>query len=100
MRVKVDDLVLPDDDLRASVDEDELDSLAASMVVEGQLQDIGVKATDDNRWLVIFGGRRTRAARLLRWTHLNAQVVRADHGRKQRDHQMIANEHYSDLAHA
>lgn len=71
-------LDLPVRDLRASVDEDELDELAASMRDHGQMQSIGVKATGKGRYEVVFGARRTRAAKLLKWKTIRAELATDD----------------------
>ena len=75
MKIPLSELDLPVRDLRATVDEDALDELAASLRDAGQLQPIGVRITDADRYEVVFGSRRTRAARLLGWTEINAELV-------------------------
>lgn len=66
---------LPDRDLRAAVDEDALDELAASMREVGQLQPIGVKEKTGDRFEVVYGARRTRAAQLIGWQEIEAVLV-------------------------
>lgn len=78
MQIPLDKLNLPTHDLRAAVDEDELDSLANSMQVRGQLQSIGVREIDGDRFEVVYGARRTRAARLLKWETIRAEIVTAN----------------------
>jgi ParB/RepB/Spo0J family partition protein len=75
MKIELALLDLPEHDLRANVDEDALDELAASLRDHGQLQPIGVKRKADNRFEVVFGARRTRAANLLGWIHIEANEV-------------------------
>lgn len=75
MKISLDLIDLPEIDLRASVDEDALDELAASLRDHGQLQPIGVIETNGNRYEVVFGARRTRAARLNEWTEIEANVL-------------------------
>lgn len=75
MNINLDLIDLPERDLRASVDEDALDELAASLRDNGQLQAIGVKAKDDGRFEVVFGARRTRAARLNKWQTIRAEIL-------------------------
>lgn len=80
MKISLDLIDLPELDLRASVDEDALDELADSLRDHGQLQPIGVTAKDDSRYEVVFGARRTRAARMLNWSTIEANVREASTG--------------------
>lgn len=75
MKISLDLIDLPERDLRAHVNEDALDELAASLRDHGQLQPIGVKKKADDRYEVVFGARRTRAAQLLKWTEIRADEV-------------------------
>ena len=75
MNISLDRIELPGRDLRAHVDEDALDELAASLRDHGQLQPIGVRAIDGERFEVVFGARRTRAARLLKLTEIRADII-------------------------
>lgn len=75
MNIALELIDLPERDLRAHVDEDALDELAASLRDQGQLQAIGVKAKDDGRYEVVFGARRTRAARILHWQEIRADII-------------------------
>jgi ParB/RepB/Spo0J family partition protein len=74
MKIKLSELDLPVHDLRASVDEDALDELAASFRDHGQQTPISVFKKRDGRYEVIFGSRRTRAARLNKWDEIEAIV--------------------------
>lgn len=75
MQIPLSQLDLPARDLRASVDEDALDELVASLRDHGQLQSIGVIQKEDQRYEVVFGARRTRAARLLQWENIRGDLV-------------------------
>lgn len=75
MKIELHLVDLPERDLRAHVDEEALDELAASLRDHGQLQPIGVKITDNDRYEVVFGARRTRAATLLGWYEIDAVLV-------------------------
>lgn len=113
MRIPLAQIYLPQQDLRAAVDEDALDELAASLRDHGQLQAIGVRPwqfettnrdideMDDAAWLdyianggrfeVVFGARRTRAAMLNEWTHIEGNVVAGDAGIKTEAKKLIEN---------
>lgn len=78
MQIPLDKLQLPTHDLRATIDEDELDNLAASLASRGQLQSIGVRELSDGNYEVVYGARRTRAARLLKWDSIRAELVTAN----------------------
>jgi len=79
MKISLSKIDLPERDLRASVDEDALDELAASLRDHGQLQPIGVRPKADERFEVVFGSRRTRAAVLNAWETIEASIVE-EHG--------------------
>lgn len=76
MQIPLDSLHLPEKDLRATIDEDSLQELADSMRDVGQLQPIGVIGRDDGTFEVVFGARRTRAARILGWSHIEGSLVK------------------------
>ena len=75
MQIPLNLLDLPEKDLRAAIDEDALDELAASLRDHGQLQPIGVKDKPDGRFEVVFGSRRTRAAKLNAWSAIEGNLV-------------------------
>lgn len=75
MKIHVHLIDLPTVDLRAAINDDALDELAASMRDHGQLQPIGVRHADNNRFEVVFGARRTRAAQILLWQEIEAVIV-------------------------
>jgi ParB family chromosome partitioning protein len=75
MKIKLSQIDLPEYDLRAQVDDEELDELASSLRDHGQLQSIGVKEMPNDRYEVVFGARRTRAAKILQWDEINAELV-------------------------
>src|SRR5690348_11560903 len=56
----------------------ETEDLAATMEKDGQLQAIEVEETDVNgQFLLVIGSRRLRAAKLLQWTDIRANVNKA-----------------------
>jgi ParB/RepB/Spo0J family partition protein len=97
MKINLNRIDLPTHDLRASIDEDALDELAASLRDHGQLQPIGVRPVTKfpdtpseilnnladlecfidtgGRFEVVFGARRTRAAQLLEWETIDASIL-------------------------
>lgn len=75
MKLELAKIQLPQKDLRASIDEESLDELSASLRDVGQLQPIGVLPLDNGTFEVVFGARRTRAARLLGWTEIDGVIV-------------------------
>lgn len=78
MKIKLSDLDLPEKDLRATIDREALEELADSMREHGQLQPIGVRRKSDGRYEVVFGARRTRAARLNEWSEIDAALTELD----------------------
>lgn len=79
MKIKLSQIDLPQKDLRASVDDERLEELAASLRDVGQLQPIGVLPIDGDRFEVVYGARRTRAARINGWLEINADIVEENH---------------------
>jgi ParB/RepB/Spo0J family partition protein len=97
MQINLLQIALPEIDLRADVDEETLDELADSLRDIGQLQAIGIKPIwkfgsgrdcDPEEWgsldeyhqagglfEVVFGARRTRAAKMLKWSTIRAEYV-------------------------
>lgn len=63
--------------IRTELDDESLQELMASMREFGLLQAIVVRKVAD-RFEIIAGHRRARAARLLDWTHIDASVIEAD----------------------
>ena len=61
------------DQPRRHFDPVSLDALARSMAVVGQLQPIGV-CEAGAQWVIVYGERRWRAAKLLGWSSLRAKV--------------------------
>ncbi|WP_169836736.1 ParB/RepB/Spo0J family partition protein [Thiomonas intermedia] len=61
------------DQPRRHFDPVSLDALARSMAVVGQLQPIGVREAGA-QWVIVYGERRWRAAKLLGWSSLLARV--------------------------
>lgn len=75
MKILLSEIDLPEKDLRASIDEDALDELAASMRDRGQKQAICVRSKLDGRYEVVFGSRRFRAATINGWLEINAEIA-------------------------
>lgn len=97
MKIPLDLLDLPFLDLRASIDEEALEELAASMRDNGQLQPIGAKKKPDGRFEVVYGARRTRAARLNNWTEIEAHEVSDDEPGNAAAKKLIENVQRQDL---
>lgn len=62
--------------MRTEIDDAELQELMASMSELGLLEPIVVRPVGD-RYEIIAGHRRSRAARLLSWTHIEAKIMEA-----------------------
>lgn len=97
MKIPLSQITLPDEDLRASVDEESLDELADSLRDSGQLQPIGVKQLSKTQYEVVFGARRTRAALLLGWTEIRAEICEADSRTNPEAQKLIENVQREDL---
>lgn len=63
--------------MRAELDDEEMVELMASMKEFGLLEPIVVRKIED-RFEIIAGDRRTRAARLLGWPHIEAKIMVAN----------------------
>lgn len=76
-----------------------IQQLAESLKAQGQLQPIRVQFnTETKRWRVLFGARRTMAAMLAGWTHIQAVVVPGDLSEASiLTDQLIENLHRDDL---
>lgn len=78
-KVAVDALDDPINASRDSIDPEKLGELADDMAANGLLQPIGVRRLHGcDRFEVIWGHRRTAAARLLQWLMIDAKVYGAD----------------------
>lgn len=75
MNIHLTQIRLPEKDLRASINAEALDELADSLRDRGQLQAIGVRAVDLDLYEVVFGARRFRAATMLNWETIRAEVI-------------------------
>lgn len=64
----------PIDQLRASLDPEKLQELACSIRDNGLLQPPGLRVQGD-RYVVVYGHRRTEACRLLGWREMPALIV-------------------------
>lgn len=63
---------------RSSFDQELLEELALSIKTYGVIQPITVRVTDSNRYQIISGERRFRAAEIAGLTHVPAYIRRAD----------------------
>jgi len=88
---------LPTNDLRARIDEDALDELADSLRDHGLLQPIGLKPTGNDRYEVVYGARRTRAAQQLGWTSIEAHIQERNSEQKDAAAKLIENVQRQDL---
>lgn len=97
MKIPLEFIELPEIDLRANIDDEQLDELADSLRDRGQLQSIGIRPLqptlyagktpidprenlegflrDGGKFEVVFGARRLRAANLIGWTHIRAEIA-------------------------
>ncbi|MDO4547470.1 MAG: ParB/RepB/Spo0J family partition protein [Clostridia bacterium] len=75
-RVPVTDVKLPDDRELRSVDSDDIETLADSLVTNGQLQPLLVRKTGEE-YELIAGYRRLLAAQKLNMTHMDVIVIDA-----------------------
>jgi len=97
MKIPLEKLRLPERDLRASIDQESLWELADSMKERGQLQPIGVRKLDEEFYEVVFGARRTRAARLLEWTEIEASLTQLNSEADTAANKLIENVQRQDL---
>lgn len=97
MKISLAKIDLPTKDLRATIDEDALDELADSMRDRGQLQPIGIRATAGDRFEVVFGARRYRAAKLNGWTEIEANITEAHDDENTAADKLIENVQRQDL---
>lgn len=63
--------------MRSNVDADDIEELMFSMRTQGLIEPIVVRPKSD-RYEIIVGHRRTRAAQLLHWPVIEAKIVEAD----------------------
>jgi len=100
MRIELRHIDLPVKDLRATIDEESLDELADSLRDRGQKQAICVRPIrpsnnghaihvdprqdfdgfieSGGRFEVVYGARRYRAANLIGWSEINAEIAESD----------------------
>ncbi len=69
---------------RKHFEEDELKGLATSMNEDGQIAPIGVSVQDNGAYLIEWGERRFRAAQLLGWERIRAEVIALSKAAKNR----------------
>lgn len=74
MKISVDDIEIGRFDVREDVPEDHIEELAKSMKNDGQLNAIVVVPGDDDKYEVVSGHSRLRAARKLGWGKIETQV--------------------------
>lgn len=91
MKIPLSQIDLPTKDLRAAVSDESLDELASSLRDHGQLQPIGVRQSDTGRFEVVFGARRTRAARILGWAEIEGNIVAENHATSHSAKKLIEN---------
>lgn len=75
MKIRLADVHLPERDLRAAIDQDSLEELADSLRDHGQLQPIGVVEHNTGSYEVVYGARRTRAAKMIGWDTIEAHII-------------------------
>lgn len=74
LEIKLSDIHQGEQLVREQPDDDSIGELAESMAHSGLLQAIGVEAMEDGRYQLLWGDRRTRAARRLGWVKISAIV--------------------------
>lgn len=97
MQIPLANLRLPEKDLRASIDQESLWELADSMKIRGQLQPIGVRSIGDDLFEVVFGARRTRAAKLLEWEFIEGALTQLSSEADTAANKLIENVQRQDL---
>jgi ParB family chromosome partitioning protein len=75
MKLRLDQLEEDPGQPRQAFDPAELDQLAASIRMVGVLQPIAVRPLEGDRYRLVYGARRLRAARLAERSHIPAYVV-------------------------
>jgi ParB/RepB/Spo0J family partition protein len=81
---------------RLTYDQEAMAELAASMAAAGQNEPVKLRTKSDGRYELIGGHRRTRAARMLGWTRIDAYIKNLDDAEAQRT-TMLDNEARLDL---
>jgi ParB family chromosome partitioning protein len=97
MKIAIAKITLPQRDLRDNIDQEALHELADSLREQGQLQAISVRATEGDRYEIVFGARRYRAAKLLGWTDINAELADNTDEHRTAAHKLIENVQRQDL---
>jgi ParB family chromosome partitioning protein len=119
MKIPLEYIDLPAIDLRATIDDEALDELADSLRDRGQLQSIGIRPVhpelyagktkidprenlegflrDGGRFEVVYGARRFRAATLLSWSHIRAEIAEKDSDADTAADKLIENVQRQDL---
>jgi ParB family transcriptional regulator, chromosome partitioning protein len=75
MKLRLDQVEEDPDQPRQSFDPEELEKLAASIRMVGVLQPIAVRPLEGDRYRLVYGARRLRAAGLAERSHIPAYVV-------------------------
>ncbi|HGO6129315.1 TPA: ParB/RepB/Spo0J family partition protein [Burkholderia cepacia] len=108
MKIRVDETIPNPYNPRVFYDEATIDDLASSFESQGQLEAIKVTRLDEHpgKWVIIDGGRRTRAAKLRNDEFIDAEIIeealeaktlylRAYHANKDRDEQTDFDDAYA-----
>jgi ParB family chromosome partitioning protein len=74
MKIAVENVTLPDFQIRNDLDEDHVQEIAESFESDGQWNPIIVRPTSDEEYEVISGAHRLSAARELGWSEIEAVV--------------------------
>lgn len=74
MKVSVDQVCLPEFQIRNEIDEDHVAEIAKSFERDGQWNPIIVRPKEDDTYEVISGAHRLSAARQLDWSEIEAEV--------------------------
>jgi ParB family transcriptional regulator, chromosome partitioning protein len=75
MKLRLDQVEEDPDQPRRAFEHEELEQLAASIRMVGVLQPIAVRSLAGDRYRLVYGARRLRAARLAERSHIPAYVV-------------------------
>ena len=77
MKIQIDNIRPSPNPVRKTWDEEKMKELCWSLLEEGQVEPIGVYATNDS-YTVVWGHRRVEAARRIGWSEIDAMLVPQD----------------------